>query len=106
MRETGRVNPNRLVIPRRLGPIVIAALALLSAAHLPAPAAKWQPVWKAYAIRYASIPVLLGLISSVRGSSQSGGYHKRRSGDQRRLTRSHTPRLFRLSCAKRREWSL
>ena len=40
------------------------------------------------------------------GSSQSGGYHKRRSGDQRRLTRSHTPRLFRLSCAKRREWSL
>jgi hypothetical protein len=33
----------------------------------------------------------------VRGSSLSGGYHKRRSGDQRRLTRSDTPRLFRLS---------
>jgi hypothetical protein len=30
----------------------------------------------------------------VRGSSRSGGYHKRRSGDQRRLTRSHTPRSF------------
>ena len=33
----------------------------------------------------------------VRGSSLSAGYHKRRSGDQRRLTRSHTPCLFRLS---------
>ncbi len=31
------------------------------------------------------------LISCVRGSSRSGGYHKQRSGDQRRLTRSHTP---------------
>jgi hypothetical protein len=40
-----------------------------------------------------------GLISSVRGSSRSGGYHKRRSGDQRRLTPRHTPRLFRLSAA-------
>src|SRR5439155_13912824 len=34
---------------------------------------------------------------AVRGSSLSAGYHKRRSGDQRRLTRSHTPCLFRLS---------
>src|SRR5947199_1705941 len=34
---------------------------------------------------------------TVRGSSLSAGYHKRRSGDQRRLTRSHTPCLFRLS---------
>ena len=39
------------------------------------------------------------LISFVRGSSLSAGYHKRRSGDQRRLTRSHTPCLFRLSAA-------
>src|SRR5437867_2626295 len=36
-------------------------------------------------------------VGAVRGSSLSAGYHKRRSGDQRRLTRSHTPCLFRLS---------
>src|SRR5207249_6075487 len=41
------------------------------------------------------------LISFVRGSSLSAGYHKRRSGDQRRLTRSHTPCLFRLSALLR-----
>jgi imidazolonepropionase-like amidohydrolase len=34
---------------------------------------------------------------AVCGSSRSSGYHKRRSGDQRRLTRSHTSRLFRLA---------
>ena len=42
-------------------------------------------------------PLRARLISFVRGSSLSAGYHKRRSGDQRRLTRSHTPCLFRLS---------
>jgi hypothetical protein len=32
---------------------------------------------------------------TVRGSSRSGGYHnEERSGDQRRRTRSHTPRSF------------
>jgi hypothetical protein len=29
---------------------------------------------------------------AVRSSSRSSGYHKRRSGDQRRRPRSHTPR--------------
>jgi hypothetical protein len=33
-------------------------------------------------------------LDAVRSSSRSGGYPKRRSGDQRRLTRSHTPRSF------------
>src|SRR5207249_11059396 len=44
------------------------------------------------------------LISFVRGSSLSAGYHKRRSGDQRRLTRSHTPCLFRLSARASDAW--